>query len=62
MAAHTRGVGLATDEYDMSVILVDRRHRFWSDGSGHLNYCRKIDPDDDDIPFPCRFPTSSRTS
>ena len=35
MAAHTRGVDVATDDEDMSVTLVDRRIRFWGDGSGY---------------------------
>ena len=36
--------------------LVDGRLRFWSDGSGYLNYARRIDPDDDHIPFPLSVP------
>ena len=35
MAAHTRGVGFATDDEDISVTLVDGRLRFFSDGSGY---------------------------
>ena len=61
MAAHTRGVDFATDDVDTSVTLADVRLRFWSDGSGYSNYGRRIDPDDDYIPFPCRFSTPSRT-
>ena len=56
MAAHTRGLGFATDDEDMSVTLVDGRLRFWSDGSGYSNYGRRIDPDDDCIPFPLSVP------
>ena len=58
MAAHTRGVGFATDDKDMSVTLADGRLRFWSDGSGYSNYGRRIYPDDDCIPFPLRVPDS----
>ena len=56
MAAHTRGVGFATDDKDMSVTLADGRLKFWSDGSGYCNYGRRIDPDDDYIPFPLLVP------
>ena len=35
MATHTRGLGFATDDEDMSVTLVDGRLRFFSDGSGY---------------------------
>ena len=56
MAAHTRGVGFATGDKDMSVTLVDQRLRFWSDGSGYFNYGRRINPDDDCIPFPLSVP------
>ena len=56
MAAHTRGVGFATDDEDMSVTLADGRLRFCSDGSGYSNYGRRIDPDDDYIPFPLWVP------
>ena len=37
MAAHTRGVGFATDDEDISVTLVDGRLRFWSDGFRYSN-------------------------
>ena len=56
MAAHTRGVGFATDDKDMSVTLADGRLRFWSDGSGDSNYGRRIGPDDDYIPFSLSVP------
>ena len=55
MVAHTRGVGFATDDEDMSATLPDGHLRFWSDGSGYSNYGR-IDPDDDYIPFPLPVP------
>ena len=51
MAAHTRGAGFATYDKDMSVTLADGRLTFWSDGSGNCNYGRRIDPDNDYIPF-----------
>ena len=56
MAAHTRGVGFATDVAETSVTLADGHLRFWSDGSGYSNYGRRIDPDDDYIPFPLSDP------
>ena len=56
MAAHTRGVGFATDVAETSVTLADGHLRFWSDGSGYSNYGRKVDPDDDYIPFPLSDP------
>ena len=56
MAAHTRGVGFATDVAETSVTLADGHLRFWSDGSGYSNYGRRIDPDDDYIPFPLSVP------
>ena len=37
-AAHTRGVGFATDDKDVSVTLADGRLQVWSDGSEHYNY------------------------
>ena len=37
MAAHTRGVGFATDDKDVSVTLADRRLQVWSDGSEYSN-------------------------
>lgn len=36
--------------------LLDGRLRTWSDGSGYSNYGRRIDPDDDYIPFALFFP------
>ena len=36
--------------------LADGHLRFWSDGSGYSNYGRKVDPDDDYIPFPLSDP------
>ena len=56
LVANTRGVGFATDDEDMSMTLVDGRQRFWSDGSGYSKYGRRIDPDDDYIPFPLSMP------
>ena len=56
MAAHTRGAGFATDAAEMRVTLADGHLRFWSDGSGYSNYGRRIDPDDDYIPFPLSVP------
>ena len=56
MAAHTRGVGFASDDKDISVTLADVRLEFSSDGSGYCNYGRRIDPDDDYIPFPLFVP------
>ena len=56
MAAHTRGIGFTTDDVDMSVTLVDGRLRLSSDGSSYSNYGRRIDPDDDCIPFPLSVP------
>ena len=56
MATHIRGLNFALDDKYMSVTLVDGRLRFWSDGSGYLNYGRRIDPDDDYIPFTLSFP------
>ena len=54
MAAHTRGVGFATDDKDMSVTLSDGRLTLWSDVSVYCNYGMRIYPDDDYIPlFPC---------
>ena len=35
---------------------VDGRLRFCSDGSGNSNYGKRIDLDDDYIPFPLRIP------
>ena len=58
MAAHTRGVGFATDDEDMRETLVDGRLRFWIDGSGYSNYGRRIDPDNNYIPFPLSVPQS----
>ena len=55
MAACTRGIGFATDDH-MSVTVVEGCLRFCSDGPGYSNYGRKIDPDDDYIPFPLRVP------
>ena len=56
MATHIRGVNFALDDKYMSVTLVDGRLRFWSDGSGYLNYGRRIDPDDHYIPFTLLVP------
>ena len=56
MAAHTRGVGFATDDKDMGVTLADGRLKFWSDGSGYCIYGRRIDLDDGYIPFPLLVP------
>ena len=58
MAGHTRGVGFATDDEDMRETLVDGRLRFWIDGSGYSNYGRRIDPDNNYIPFPLSVPQS----
>ena len=38
------------------MILSDGRLRFWSDGSEYSNFGRRIDPDDDYIPFPMLVP------
>ena len=56
MAAHTRGVGLATGDKNMSVTLADGRLKVWINGSEYCNYGRRIDPDDDYIPFPLLVP------
>ena len=56
MATHIRGVNFALDDKYMSVTLVDGRLRFWSDGSGYLNYGRRIDPDDDYMLSPLWVP------
>ena len=40
----------------MSATLADGRLRFWSDGSEHPNFGRRIDPDDDYTPFPMSVP------
>ena len=56
IVTHTRGVGFATDDEDMSVTLADGHIRFWSDGSGYSNYGRRIDADDVYTPFPPSFP------
>ena len=61
LVANTRGVGFATDDEDMSMTLVDGRQRFWSDGSGYSKYGRRIDPDDDYIPFPLSMPEPSKS-
>ena len=50
--AHKQGLGFVTDDEDMSVTLVDDRLRVWSDGYGHSNLGRRMNPTDDDyIPF-----------
>ena len=56
MAAHTREVGFAADDKDMSVTLADGRLKFWSDGSGYCYYGRRIYPNDDYIPLPLLVP------
>ena len=56
MAAHTRRVGFATDDKDLSVTLADGRLKICSDGSEYCRFCRRTDPDDDYIPFPLLVP------
>ena len=62
MAAHTRRVGFATDDKDMTVTLADVRLKFGVMYLDTVTLVEGLIPVTTAPPFPCWFPNPSRTS